>query len=42
MSIDEEACDIARGLIDIELGLCYSREEAEPQFEIGSNEDPLV
>ncbi len=42
MNSDEEARDIARGLIDIELALCYSREEAELHFEIGSNKDPLV
>lgn len=42
MNSNEEVRDVARGLIDIQLDLCYSLKEAELHFEIGSNEDPLV
>ena len=42
MNSHEEARDVARGLIDVELGLCYTNEEAEGRFGIGTDDDPLV
>ena len=38
----DEARDIARGVIDVELDLVYSRDEAEQDFLIGGDDDPLV
>jgi len=42
MNSDEEACAVTRGLIDIELGLCYGRDEVDQPFETGGDDDPLV
>jgi hypothetical protein len=42
MTSADEARDIGRGLIDVELDLCYSVEEMGLRFVMGSDDDPLV
>lgn len=42
MESEAETRSVARGLIDAELDLCYSREDMALDFDFGSDDDPLV